>query len=195
MMTSESVKTLLSLPFHGGRNMSFQELFKHIQSTSDCEVSAPTGLPVILDEHVLPEDLQEFYGLCGGVSVYRKSSRRFGILAPERVVQANPLLLPGLTPEQSASSANDISWSWYIIAHDYGGNYLTIDLSKDRLGRCYDSFFDRHAMPGYCPIIARSFTDLLTRLLENQQEYPYWELADFVPMGDAYDGIDYQGNR
>src|SRR5437588_5338666 len=118
MMTSESVKTLLSLLFHGGRNMSLQDVFKQIQSTPDCQVSAPTGLPVILDEHVLPEDLQEFYGLCGGVSVYRKSSRRIGILAPERVVQANPLLLPGLIPEQYASIVNDISCTCYIIAYE-----------------------------------------------------------------------------
>jgi hypothetical protein len=171
--------------------MPLQEVLQRIRSTPDCEVYAPTGLPVTHNEHVLSEDLREFYSRCGGVSLYRTSPKRIGILPPERVVLANPLLWPGITTEQAATSAGDISWSWYVIAYDYGGNYLTIDLSKERLGRCYDSFFDRHAMPGYCPIIARSFTDLLTRLVDNQQAYPYWELPDFVSMGDAYDGIDY----
>jgi hypothetical protein len=171
--------------------MSIQELLKRVQSTADCEIYAPTGLPLIREEHMVPEDLHEFYNLCSGVSLYRKSPKRIRIVPPEGVAQANPLLLPGLTPGQASASANDISWSWYIIAHDYGGNYLTIDLSKQRLGRCYDSFFDRHAMPGYCPIIALSFTELLTRLIENQSEYPYWELSNFVSSGDAYDGIDY----
>lgn len=175
--------------------MFIQGLLKRIESTPDCEVYAPTGLPLILDGHIIPEDLREFYNLCGGVSLYRKLPKRLGILPPERVIQANPILLPGLTPEQVAANADDISWSWYIIAHDYGGNYLTIDLSEGRLGRCYDSFFDRHAMPGYCPIIARSFTELLTHLFENQREYPYWEVSDFVSMGDAYDGIDYRNSR
>jgi hypothetical protein len=171
--------------------MSVQELLERIRSTPDCEVYTPTGLPVTLDGHVLPEDLREFYQLCGGVSLYRTLPKRIGILPAERVVLANPFLWPSITPEQAATSADDISWSWYVIAHDYGGNYLTIDLSRERLGRCYDSFFDRHAMPGYCPIIARSFTELLTRLLDNQQSSPYWELPDFVSLGDAYDGIDY----
>ena len=167
--------------------MPLEQLITRIQATPGCRVDVSTGLPIMLDDYVLPADLHEFYRFCGGVELYRNSPGHVEILPSERVILANPILLPGLTPEQYATSAGDISWSWYIIAHDYSGNYLTIDLSKERLGRCYDSFFDRHAMPGYCPIIARSFTELLTRLFENQRGYPYWELPDFILMGDAYD--------
>ncbi|HLL80277.1 MAG TPA: SMI1/KNR4 family protein [Ktedonobacteraceae bacterium] len=172
--------------------MSLQDLLIRISNTPDCEIFPATGLPKIQPQHTLPEDVRNFYTLCGGVKLYETQSKRIRILPPERVELANPILMRGLTSEQYATSAEDISWSWYLIAEDYGGNYVTIDFSQERLGRCYDSFFDRHAMPGYCPVIASSFTEFLTRLFENQEEYPYWNLPSFSALGDAYDGIHYK---
>lgn len=43
-----------------------------------------------------------------------------------------------------------------------------------RLGRCYDSFFDRHGIVGESQIIANSFTDLLINFINNQGQYWYW---------------------
>ena len=31
---------------------------------------------------------------------------------------------------------------------DMENNYITIDLAKERLGRCYDSFWDRYGVAG-----------------------------------------------
>lgn len=47
-------------------------------------------------------------------------------------------------------------------------------------------------MPGYCPIIAYLFTELVKRLYESGDNAFYWDEPGFVSLGDAYDGIGYQ---
>jgi hypothetical protein len=132
--------------------MSLSELIEQIRMTPDCSVSDPAGLPLISEGHVLPDDLREFYELCGGLSLFENAEDyRIAIVLPEQVVLANPLIVGDV------SGYDDISLSWYIIAQDDNNEYLTIDLSKERLGRCYDSFYEIHAVRGSCPIIATSF--------------------------------------
>jgi hypothetical protein len=58
------------------------------------------------------------------------------------------------------------------------------------MGRCYDSDWDRHAMPGYSQIIALSFSELLNSLLKAKGEKIYWEQKDFKLYGDAYDDVN-----
>ncbi len=89
------------------------------------------------------------------------------------MVLANPkLVFPWADEEIIADLKDDISWSWYIIADSFGGIYVTIDLSKERLGRCYDSSWDVY--PGNSSIIAESFTELLARLFADQGQQWYW---------------------
>ena len=47
-------------------------------------------------------------------------------------------------------------------------NFITIDLFKERLGKCYDSFWDRYGVVGEQPIIANSFTELLEQLFKGK---------------------------
>ena len=54
----------------------------------------------------------------------------------------------------------------YLGKYDSEDNYITIDLYKEKNGRCYDSFWDRHGVVGECSVIAISFTELIERLLE-----------------------------
>ena len=77
----------------------------------------------------------------------------------------------------------------YIICKDVDNNYITIDLSKERLGKCYDSFWDRHGVAGECAVVAKNFTELLWQLYINQGKSLFWLNSDFVYIGDAYDGI------
>lgn len=83
----------------------------------------------------------------------------------------------------------DISSHWYIVVHDGNGDYITIDLHQDRLGKYYDSFWDKHGVPGDSPIIAKSFTELLDRLVKKNGERWYWLNEDFESLGDAYDDV------
>lgn len=130
--------------------------------------------------YALPVDLLEFYTACGGVSLFKGQIYSYRILQPTEMILANPILI-------GERAEYDITASWYLLASDQDNQYLTIDCFPNRLGRCYDSYIDRHGIVGACPIIAASFTDLLERLLRTQGGYPYWMRDDFVSLGDAYD--------
>jgi hypothetical protein len=166
--------------------MAVHELLNRIRLTPGCTVDPPAGLPVVQEGHVLPNDLHEFYEECGGLCLFEHVTHgyRVCIVPPTQVKLANPVIFGNLAEQ---SDKHEISWTWYIIARDDNHEYVTIDLSQERLGRCYDSFFDRHAMHGDCPIIALSFTDLLTRLYANKGRSPYWQRSDFQILGDAYE--------
>lgn len=165
------------------RAMNVDASVTQIRATSGCQVFPPQGVPIPQPGHRLPHDLRRVYTLCGGLILFENADYALVIVPPERCALANPVIVG------QGAEDNDISSSWYIVADDGNGDYLTIDLSQERLGRCYDSFFDRHAVAGSCPIIALSFTDLLTHLYENGGDYWYWLRPDFVSLGDAYDGV------
>lgn len=158
------------------------ELIAVIARTPGCRLLPPRGHPEVSPPHVLPPDMTEFYRLCGGMTLFEGASYPAFILEPEAVVPANPVIV-GEVGEQ------DITASWYVIVSDGGGEYLTIDLDERRLGRCYDSFGDRHGVAGSCPIIATSFKNLLERLFWNKGQHWYWLADDFQPLGDAYDDV------
>ncbi|KKB73052.1 MULTISPECIES: SMI1/KNR4 family protein [Bacillus] len=157
------------------------QFITEIKSLPNCRIHKPAGLPEIdQTKHILPEDVKEFYRLCGGVSLYENEEYPIHIVSPEEFVLANPVIVGELCEE-------DISSNWYMICNDGKDEYLTIDLHKKRLGRCYDSFFDRHALIGESQIVAASFTDLFERLIRNRGHYWYWLESDFQSLGDAYD--------
>jgi len=162
--------------------MSIKEIISRIERIRDCEVLPPSGKPTIKDGMLLPPDLYEFYDICGGVRLFQKSNYKTNIVTPEEFVLANPVIV-------GEECEEDISSNWYIIANDGSGEFLTIDLGDKRTGRCYDSFYDRHAVAGESKIIASSFTDLLERIILNKGEYWYW-LNDQFDLGDAYDDVE-----
>lgn len=156
-----------------------QRLLALVNSLPNCTVAPPNGLPRIDPDHTLPDDLREFYELCGGVNLWLSSPYAIRIVSPAEVLLANPIIV-------GENCEDDISSTWYIIASDSQNNFLTIDFDMKRLGKCYDSFFDRHGIVGSCAVVARSFSELFTRLLENQGEYWYWLRNEFAAT-DAYD--------
>lgn len=160
--------------------MTVRELLEKIRNDPECEVLPPAGIPECAENCRLPDDIREFYGLCGGVVLFPSSEYHFEIAAPGEFQLANPVIVGELCPE-------DISSQWYIVACNLEEDYLTVDLSEKRNGRCYDSFWDRHGVAGECPVIAKSFTELLSRLYENRGGCLYWLEDDFASLGDAYD--------
>lgn len=162
--------------------MDILEVINKIKNDSECIVYPPCGLPSFGEEVKLPDDLKIFYESCGGISFFPNKKYSFLIVNPTEVVLANPIIVGELCEE-------DISSKWYIIGKDMENNYITIDLAKERLGRCYDSFWDRHGIVGECPIIAKSFTELVNRLLCNRATSLYWLEESFSYIGDAYDKV------
>jgi hypothetical protein len=161
-----------------------EQLIRQIRALPHCHVLEPTGLPKADEtKHILPDDLKEFYNLCGGLVLFENKEYPIYVVSPDKFVLANPVIVGELCEE-------DISSNRYIICNDGNDEYLTIDLDEERLGKCYDSFFDRHGLVGESQIIATSFTDLLERLINNKGQYWFWLRDDFNPLGDAYDDLE-----
>jgi antitoxin YokJ len=160
--------------------MEIQLLVDKIKNLPNCKVHSPSGYLVLEKAHLLPGDLNEFYKLCGGIDLYTNRDYGITIVSPKEFVLANPVII-------GEKAEYDISSNWYIIGRDTDNNYLTIDLNKSRLGRCYDSNWDIHGVAGSCPIIANSFLELIERLIMNKGNHWYWLQDDFVTLGDAYD--------
>ncbi|RAV13660.1 SMI1/KNR4 family protein [Paenibacillus contaminans] len=159
-----------------------EELLRQIASLPNCTVVPPNGLPQT-DKYNLPTDLKRFYGLCGGVRLFENKDYHCQIVQSTEFVFSNPVIVGGYIDE-------DISSHWFIVGHDGNGDYISIDLHNERLGICYDSFWDRHGVVGECPIIAKSFTELLNQLVQNNGERWYWLKEEIESLGDAYDCID-----
>ena len=160
--------------------MPIEDQLAIIFADPDCRVREPAGEPRLHPEHMLPPDVRRFYQLCGGVDLFPNRDYSTLVLPPYEVVLANPVLV-------GQRFEDDRSDSWYLLTHDGNGDYLTLDCGHERNGWCYDSFYETHGIVGQTPVIARSFTELLTRCYANQGEYPYWLRDDFVSLGDAYD--------
>ena len=160
--------------------MDILKLLDKIKNAEDCIVYSPCGLPVLNEDVKIPDDLKLFYENCGGISFFPNREYGFTIVSPKEVVLANPVIVGELCED-------DISSKWYIVCKDIDNNYITIDMAKERLGRCYDSFWDRHGVVGECCIVAENFTELLFQLYTNEGKSLFWLDDDFVYIGDAYD--------
>ncbi len=126
--------------------------------------------------------MEKFYEVCGGIDLFKNKQYGFEIVKPKEFVLANPLIIGELCEE-------DISSKWYIICKDSEDNYITIDLCKEKNGKCYDSFWDRHGVVGECSVIAISFTELIERLFRSKGKSLYWLDDNFEYIGDAYDEL------
>ncbi|WP_316572683.1 SMI1/KNR4 family protein [Neobacillus sp. YIM B06451] len=160
--------------------MEIELLIDKIRKFPNCKVHSPSGFPVLEKGHHLPNDLFDFYNQCGGIDLFTDRDYGITIVSPKEFVLANPVII-------GEKAEYDISSNWYIIGQDGNNDYITIDLDKFRLGRCYDSNWEIHGVAGSCPVIANSFTELLERLVLNNGDYWYWLQDDFTSLGDAYD--------
>ncbi len=79
-----------------------------------------------------------------------------------------------------------IEKTWYAVADVQDGNYIGIDLKPEKLGLCYDCFHETIGVPGYCKVIAQSFTELLEQFLKHGDS-SWWLREQFTGYGDAYD--------
>lgn len=162
--------------------MDINDVLKIVSSHQNCSILAQSGFPK-LSNHKLPLDLKNFYALCGGMLLFEDEPCSWEVLAPDNFTLANPIIVGKLCEY-------DISSEWYTICRDNNGNYITIDLNPERLGRCYDSFLEVHGLVGDCAVVANSFTELLSQLIKSKGKNLYWLESDFKRLGDAYDNID-----
>lgn len=151
-------------------------------STVGCTVRPSGGRPCIKPPLRLPDDLARFYELCGGAELFLSQDCGITISPPDRLIPSNIVIFGEQYPD-------DITSAWFTIGVTPDSDHVSIDLSPDRSGRCYDSFHETHGIIDSSTITATSFTELLERLLGSRGGYWYWLLDDFNPIGDAYDTI------
>ena len=152
---------------------SLEEIVEYISKRVDCHVFPPSNPPSIAAEHQLPVDLQQFYHLCDGIDLFIDSPFPMSIVRSAEFRVANNVIYDDMNPSDLEDIQDDITWSWYIIVDYKNGNYLTIDLSKERNGLCYDSNWVLHGGNSY--VVAESFTELLERLILAEGEIEFWE--------------------
>ncbi|WP_034341913.1 SMI1/KNR4 family protein [Deinococcus misasensis] len=163
--------------------MLIDRLIRQLKTDPQHKVSRPRMYELFMMRgEVLPYDLRWFYNQCGEVRLFFRQERYLTLLEPTDLVQAN-LKITGKDYEY------DISSYWYVFAQDADGEYLSIDLHPERLGHIYDTNHVNHALEGYTPIIALSFSEFLERTLESRPNY-YWLNREFRGYGDAYDNIE-----
>jgi hypothetical protein len=156
-----------------------QRLLAKIAHTEDCTIAPPRGLPRLRPSERLPTDLVELYSACGGITLFASAAYPVRIVSPQELVRSNLEIVGAECPD-------DISDRWYIVARGGPEEAISIDCDARRLGRCYDSFWDSHGVAGETPIIALSFTELLSRLLDGRGTHWYWLANDAMCYGDAY---------
>lgn len=157
--------------------MAVTDLVTQLRTTNDCLVLPSAGIPSV--GMLLPADVEEFYRLCGGATLYQGADYSIDIVPPDNFVRANPIIV-------GVDGEDDISFDWFIVART-GEQYITIDLNESRRGRCYDSFWDLHGVAGVCQVVATSFESLLEQLVNGRGAYWYWLQDGFQSLGDAYD--------
>ena len=164
--------------------MKLKEIINQLKISPNFTVTEPCGYPDIQNGYILPDDIKEFYSICGGLICYTQHGGfPIEILHPSDVKLSNVVLLGKRYDE-------DISSSWYLIADAKDGNFISIDFDPARLGRCYESFEYSHAVANNCPVIALSFTELLNSIYKYTGDYFFWkDNPEFIRHGDAYDTV------
>lgn len=156
-----------------------KQILNSISNLDNCKI-APKKLNLERIPINIPTDLKEFYQYCNGVELFIDSEYPYRILGIEEIIRTDLSVLGELI------ECGD-SISWYNIAEDYNGDFLSIDLSCEKFGWCYDSFYETYGLINDMPIIAKSFKELLFRLYSNKGNYPYWKLNEFDKIYGFYE--------
>ena len=167
----------------------YLELLGNMHGQPQCLLDSPTGIPTVQQGHMLPDDVAQFYQLCGGLTLVEGEFCLARIVSPHEVVQTW-VGIYDCPAEQLDELRDGPSFSWYVIGNGDSGAYISIDLNPSRLGFCCYSFWDSHAMKGYSPVIAASFSDLLSQMWARRGKSFYRDDPKFKSLGDFYDFFD-----
>lgn len=154
---------------------SIDELVALARGTAGCTVHPSAGPPRSTPPHLsIPDDLARFFELAGGADLFSDRDAGFRLAAPEQFLQANPAILPADVYNEHRDELGT-SNNWWLIA--YGNNpeeAISIDLTPEFSGLCYDSFHEVHATED-SPVVARSFSELFATILNSRGDDGWWD--------------------
>ena len=165
--------------------MELHQLIEKIKTEQNCEVF-PALENIDLPSRT-PDDLRQFYRLCNGMQLFKDSDYAIEIVGVDLFIPINRYLYPLESIDWNVDTG-EVSNHWYLIAKDaMQSQYISLDLTLERYGQCYDSFIETHSLIGDSPIIACNFTELLQQIYTGKGLYWYWLQDNFKSLGDAYD--------
>lgn len=163
--------------------MNIQSLLKKLAESDACNLVESKETISFCSR--IPNDLKYFYENYE-TAILNIDEFTEIVITPYRMLKVTNKILYPIDDVIWEELEGDISNKWFMIASSKElGQYISIDLDKERLGYCYDSFIETHANPDESPIVAKSFTELLERLVSNIKEW-YWLNDSFESYGDAY---------
>lgn len=164
--------------------MKIKELIEKLEQKSSHQFLKAVSKPEFA--FPLPQDLKFFYENYEYAILNINTSCEIRISSLSELQPTNQILYPA-DDVICEELADDISNDWFMIASSQElSQYISIDLNEKRFGFCYDSFIETHATPDESPIIAKSFTELLEKLVSNKKEW-FWLDSSFQSYGDAYE--------
>ena len=164
--------------------MKIKELIEKLEQKSSHKFLKAISKPEFAFS--LPKDLEFFYENYEYAILNIDTSCEIRISSLSELQPTNQILYPA-DDVIWEELADDISNDWFMIASSQElSQYISIDLNKKRFGFCYDSFIETHATHDESPIIAKSFTELLEKLVSNEKEW-FWLDSSFQSYGDAYE--------
>lgn len=141
-----------------------------IATRRDCRLLPPVGQAQVPAGLLVPPDLWRFHDRCGGAVLFMGAEFTWHVSGPSRLVPASPrLLTPQVAAEVAVEYPEDLTNGCYVIA-DSGDEsstvpHIVVDLHPDRVGRCYDAFWQTYGLVGEMPIVALTITEFLRVLL------------------------------
>ncbi|WP_298347010.1 SMI1/KNR4 family protein [uncultured Algibacter sp.] len=164
-----------------------RKIIELISKDSNCRVFKPNN-ELIVDKKI-PEDLDLFFKLTNGISLFEDESFGIKIIGKEDFISTNEYLYPkdDVIWEELEG---DVTNEWFLIAKSPElAQYISVDLTEENFGKCYDSYLSTHGEEGMSEIIANGFTELLWNLYNSKGkgESWYWNENTFEKIGDAFD--------
>ncbi|MDU5003486.1 MAG: SMI1/KNR4 family protein [Veillonella sp.] len=148
--------------------MKIKELIEKLEQKSSHQFLKAVSKPEFA--FPLPKDLEFFYENYEYAILNIDTYCEIRISSLSELQPTNQILYPA-DDVIWEELADDISNDWFMIASSQElSQYISIDLNKKRFGFCYDSFIETHATPDESPIIAKSFTELLEKLVSNENQ-------------------------
>lgn len=147
-----------------------------------CVMSAPCGLPEVADGLLLPADVVRVYERTGGMVLHKDGccGSWARIVSPSEFDRIDSVVLGGEMFETGPFKY------WHAIVDVQDGNYLAIDIGPHHAGKCLDCFHETFAMPGYVSVVASSFTNLLLRMMNHNEDSAFWLQDEFEALGEGF---------
>jgi cell wall assembly regulator SMI1 len=162
---------------------TLEELFAEIESLHVFEPCLDeTGIDRFETQYgyKLPADLKKFYKKYDTVRLFDDEYGGLYHFVPVSEIHPTYKDIYGEDFDEQRPSA------WFTICDIQDGNYIAIDLESenDNEFNYIDCFHETFAQPGECKVIAKSFTELLSRALRSKDRLYYFE-EDFIGYGDG----------